>query len=78
MKKLFLTVALVGGMLSFAAMNTSNTVEPVKQTKTVVVVEAAELPTPECISFAFDMEDIDGAEMAYADFDQLVRDCESW
>jgi len=75
MKNLFLTLALVL-VAAFAFANTKNDVktETINQT----TVAEAELPTPECIEFAFDMEDIDGVSMSYSDFDQLVRDCETW
>jgi len=75
MKKLFLTVALVGGMLSFAAMNNGNTTEPVIQTKTVVVAEEAELPTSYCIDKVFEMDAND--QLSYEMFNMFVMFCEA-
>ena len=73
MKKLFLTVALVGGMLSFAAMNNGKITESEEKEKTVVLAEA-ELPTSYCIDKIF-AEDPNGT-LSYAAFDYLVRFCE--
>jgi hypothetical protein len=75
MKNLFLTLALVL-VAAFAFANTKNDVKT--ETVNKITVVDAELPTPVCIEYAFLLEDIDGEEMAYAEFDQLVRDCESW
>jgi len=75
MKKLFLTVALVGGMLSFAAMNNGEPTKPAKQTKKVVVAEA-ELPTEPCIGLAFWFSDNIGY-LDYESFNSFVKACEA-
>ncbi len=57
MKKLFLTVALVGGMLSFAGMKDGEPTKPAKQTKKVVVAEEAELPGALCAEIISTIEE---------------------
>ena len=74
MKKLFLTVALVGGMLSFAAMNNGEPTKPAKQTKKVVVAE--ENPDANyCTALAWQANDTKEGGMTYAQMDVIFLYC---